>query len=158
MKHTISVLVENEFGVLTRVAGLFSGRGFNIQSLTVAETLDPALSRMTLVTTGDDAMLEQITKQLNKLVNIIKVTDLVAEKAICRMYALLKVNISVKTRTDVLKTVEMIGGEILDVDAKSATVEVRGDEPKIQSALNLLKPFGIIEFVQSGAIAMERSK
>lgn len=158
MKHTISVLVENEFGVLTRVAGLFSGRGFNIQSLSVAETLEPKISRMTIVTSGNDATLEQINKQLNKLVNVIKVTDVTAENPINRMLALLKVSINPKTRMEVIKTIELLGGEILDSDGKSVIVEFRGDEEKILSAINLFKPFGIVDFVQTGNIALQKCR
>ena len=158
MKHTITALVENEFGVLTRVAGLFSGRGFNIQSLTVAETLDPKISRMTIVTSGSDAMIEQINKQLNKLVNVIKVQDVTLENAITRAYALVKVSLNAKTKPEVLKAVDLFKGEILDVDNKSCTLEVRGDEGKVESAINFLKPYGIIDFVQSGNIAILRGK
>lgn len=158
MKHTITALVENEFGVLTRIAGLFSGRGFNIQSLTVAETLDPKISRMTIVTSGSDAMIEQINKQLNKLVNVIKVQDVTLENAITRACALIKVSLNTKTKPEVLKAVELFGGEILDVDNKSCTLEIRGDEGKVESAINFLKPYGISDFVQSGNISILRGK
>jgi len=158
MKHTISILVENEFGVLTRVAGLFSGRGFNIQSLTVAETLDPKISRMTIVTDGNEATLEQINKQLNKLVNVIKVTDVTTENPINRILTLIKVNINPKSKIEVIKTIELMGGEILDSDGKSVIVEFRGDEEKILSAINLLKPHGIMDFVQTGNIAIQKCR
>lgn len=159
MKHTISVLVENEFGVLTRVSGMFSGRGFNIQSLTVAETLDPAVSRITLVTSGKDDMIEQIEKQLNKLVNVIKVQEMTPQNALTRDLALVKVSINQRNRAEVLKAIELIGGKILDVDeAKHAIVEICGEEEKVRSALNLLKPFGIIDYVQTGTIAIQTGK
>jgi len=158
MKHTISVLVENEFGVLTRVSGLFSGRGYNIQSLTVAETLDPKISRMTIITNGSDKVMEQIVKQLNKLVNVIKVFDITAENPINRILALVKVSINQKTRSDVLKSVKRLGGEILDGDDRCCIAEFRGDESKIQSVVTTLKPFGIVEFEQTGNIAIQRGK
>lgn len=156
MKHTISVLVENEFGVLARVAGLFSGRGYNIQSLTVAETLDPLVSRMTIITEGDEDHLEQVVKQLNKLVNVIKVKDVSQENPINRTLALIKVAMNETTSAKVLKTVTQIGGEVLDTTATCVIVEFRGDEDKLKSALSVLAPFGILEFSQTGNIAMER--
>lgn len=159
MKHTISVLVENEFGVLTRVSGMFSGRGFNIQSLTVAETLDPRVSRITLVTSGKDDMIEQIEKQLNKLVNVIKVQEMTPQNALTRDLALIKISINQKNRAEVLKAIELIGGKILDVDeSKYAIVEICGEEEKVRSALNLLKPFGIVDYVQTGTIAIQKGK
>lgn len=158
MRHTISVLVENEFGVLARVAGLFSGRGYNIQSLTVAETMDPTVSRMTIVTSGSDAVLEQITKQLNKLVNVIKVQDVTGKNPINRILALIKVSINQKTRPEILKAAELLGGEILDVNAKNCVVEIRGDDEKLKSALNMLKPYGVIDFAQTGNIAVQRGR
>lgn len=158
MRHTISVLVENEFGVLTRVAGLFSGRGYNIQSLTVAETLDPAISRMTIVTSGSDAVIEQITKQLNKLINVIKVQDVTGKDPINRILALFKVTLNQKTRPEILKAIELLGGEVLDANAKYCVAEIRGDDNKLKSAINLLKPYGIIDFAQTGNIAVHRGK
>ena len=120
MRHTISVLVENEFGVLARVAGLFSGRGFNIESLCVAETLDPEVSAMTIVTTGSDAILEQILKQLNKLVNVIKVTDFQGAEYVSREMVLVKVSATEKTREEVLRMVEIFRGRIVDVSEAAA--------------------------------------
>ncbi|OGP10384.1 MAG: acetolactate synthase small subunit [Deltaproteobacteria bacterium GWA2_45_12] len=158
MKHTISALVENEFGVLTRIAGLFSGRGYNIQSLTVAETLDPHVSRMTIVTSGNDAVIDQINKQLSKLVNVIKVRDMTSERAINRILALVKVKLNETNRNEVIKAVETIGGEVLDVEETYCVVEVRGDEEKIGSTLNLLKPYGILDFAQTGNICIPRGK
>lgn len=158
MRHTISVLVENEFGVLTRVAGLFSGRGYNIQSLTVGETLDPKISRMTIVTSGSDAVLEQIGKQLSKLVNVIRVQDVSREAPINRILALVKVAMGADKRGEVLKSVKKLGGEILDRDAQCCIAEFRVDEEKLKHILSELKTFGILEFVQTGNIAMQRGR
>ncbi|OGR30446.1 MAG: acetolactate synthase small subunit, partial [Desulfuromonadales bacterium GWC2_61_20] len=126
MKHTISVLVENEFGVLSRVAGLFSGRGFNIESLSVAPTLDPSISRMTIVTTGDDQILEQITKQLNKLIDTIKVIDFTGADFVERELVLIKVTAEEGTRAEVLRIADIFRGKIVDVTARSYTVELTG--------------------------------
>lgn len=158
MKYTISVLVENEFGVLTRVSGLFSGRGYNIDSLTVAETLDPHVSRITLVTSGNTADIEQIMKQINKLVNVIKVRHMTAEDSALRQLAYIKVAINQKNRLEVIKSIELLSGEIVDVDDKCCVVELRGNDEKIQNALKLLKAYGILEFVQSGTVAIHKGK
>ncbi len=156
MRHTISVLVENEFGVLARVAGLFSGRGFNIESLAVAETLDPTVSRMTLVTRGDDQVLEQIEKQLNKLVSVIKVIDFADSPHVEREMALVKVTADEKTRAEVMNIVDIFRGKVIDVGPRSYIVELTGDEEKIQAVLELLAPLGIREIVRTGKIAMHR--
>jgi acetolactate synthase-1/3 small subunit len=156
MRHTISVLVENEFGVLARVAGLFSGRGFNIESLTVAETLDPTISRITLVTRGDDQVLEQIEKQLNKLVPVIKVIDFGDSPHVEREMALVKVTADEKTRAEVMNLIDIFRGKVIDVGARSYIVELTGDEGKIQAVLELLKPLGLIEIVRTGKVAMHR--
>lgn len=158
MKYTISVLVENEFGVLTRVSGLFSGRGYNIDSLTVAETLDPHVSRITLVTSGNTADIEQIMKQINKLVNVIRVRHMTAEDSSLRQLAYIKVAINQKNRLEVIKSIELLSGEIVDVDDKCCVVELRGNDEKIQNALQLLKAYGILEFVQSGTVAIHKGK
>lgn len=149
-------MVENEFGVLARVAGLFSGRGFNIESLCVAETLDTTVSRITLVTSGDDQIIEQITKQLNKLINVIKVSDYTNGDHIDREMVLVRVNADQSTRAEVLRITEIFRGKIVDVSPKSYTIEVTGDEGKIRAILNLLKPLGIKEIVRTGKIAMSR--
>src|SRR5258708_5625253 len=154
MQHTISVLVENEFGVLARVAGMFSGRGFNIESLTVAETLDPTVSRITLVTTGDDERLEQIEKQLNKLINVIKVIDFGDSPHVEREMALIKVTANDKTRSEVMNIVDIFRGKVIDVGPNSFIVEATGAEDKIQAILELLRPLGIIEIVRTGKVAM----
>lgn len=157
MRHTISVLVTNEFGVLSRISGLFSGRGFNIESLSVAETLDPLVSRMTIVTSGDDKVLEQITKQLNKLVNVIKVYDFTGEEHIERELVLIKVAVSADSRAEILSIVEIFRARVVDVSPRSYTVEMTGDEEKIGAMTELLRPFGIREIVRTGRIAMARS-
>jgi acetolactate synthase-1/3 small subunit len=156
MRHTISVLVENEFGVLARVAGLFSGRGFNIESLAVAETLDPTVSRITLVTRGDDQVLEQIEQQLNKLVSVIKVIDFADSPHVEREMALVKVTADEKTRAEVMNIVDIFRGKVIDVGPRSYIVELTGTEDKIQAVLELLSPLGIQEIVRTGRIAMHR--
>ena len=156
MKHTISVLVENEFGVLARVAGLFSGRGFNIESLTVAETLEPKVSRITLVTRGDDQVVEQIEKQLNKLISVIKVTDFGDSAHVEREMALIKVAADEKSRAEIVNIVDIFRGKIIDVGPQSYVVEVTGGEEKIRAILELLRPLGIREIVRTGTVAMHR--
>jgi acetolactate synthase-1/3 small subunit len=149
-------LVENEFGVLARVAGLFSGRGFNIESLTVAETLDPTVSRITLVTRGDDQVLEQIEKQLNKLLSVIKVIDFADSPHVEREMALVKVTADEKTRAEVMNIIDIFRGKVIDVGPRSYIVELTGDEGKIQAVLELLAPLGIREIVRTGKVAMHR--
>jgi acetolactate synthase-1/3 small subunit len=156
MRHTISVLVENEFGVLSRVAGLFSGRGFNIESLTVAETLDPTVSRMTIVTSGNDQIIEQILKQLNKLISVIKVIDLTDTDTVDRELALIKVNAEPETKPEVLRLVDIFRAKIVDVAPRCYTIEMTGDEEKIDALLQLLKPIGIREIVRTGRVAIAR--
>lgn len=156
MDHTISVLVENEFGVLARVVGLFSGRGFNIESLSVARTLDPSLSRITLVTSGDDQIVEQITKQLNKLICVIKVIDFQDSASVEREMALIKVTIDERTRAELLNIVNIFRAKVIDVDPRSYIIEITGAEEKIAAFLNLLRPLGIKEIVRTGKVAMHR--
>ena len=156
MRHTISVMVENHPGVLARVAGLFSSRGYNIQSLTVGETEDPAISRMTIVVTGDDAVLEQINKQLNKLIEVTKVIDLTKEKFINRELALVKVKAEPKLRSDITILVDVFRAKIVDIDPETFTMEITGDEEKISAFLQQLKPYGIKELVRTGAVAITR--
>jgi len=157
VRHTISVLVCNEFGVLSRISGLFSGRGFNIESLSVAETLDPEISRMTIVTSGDDKVLEQINKQLNKLVNVIKVYDFTDEEHIERELALIKVNLTSETRAEIISIVDIFRAKVVDVSPRTYTIEITGDEEKIRAITELLRPFGIKEIVRTGRVAMARS-
>ncbi|GIW40385.1 MAG: acetolactate synthase small subunit [Candidatus Binatia bacterium] len=158
MRHTISILVENEFGVLARIAGLFSGRGYNIESLCVAPTLDPTVSRITLVTKGDDRVLEQINKQLNKLINVIKVIDFTDRPHVEREMVLVKVTADRKTRAELMSIVDIFRGKVIDVSHESYIVEVTGDEEKIEALLALLRPLGIREIVRTGKIAMHRGK
>lgn len=154
MKHTISVLVENKFGVLARISGLFSARGFNITSLAVGETEDPSVSRMTIVVEGDDRTLEQIKKQLNKLVDIIKVVDFKEGDFIDRELVLVKVSVSAKNRKELLEAIDSIGAKIANAGSKSMGIEMTGDAAKIGSLVELLKPFGILEVVRTGRVAM----
>ena len=156
MRHVVTLLVENEFGVLARVAGLFSGRGFNIESLSVAETLDPTVSTMTIVTHGDDQIIEQVIKQLNKLVSVIKVVDLVQKDFLEREMVLIKVSANAETRGEILRIIDIFRGKVIDVGSKTYTLEVTGDEGKINAILSLLKPFGIKELVRTGRVAMVR--
>lgn len=157
MRHTLSVLVENEFGVLARIAGMFSARGFNIESLTVAETLDPTVSRMTIITRGSDQIIEQITKQLHRLVNVLKVVDVTEEgDYIAREMVLIKVNADGHAREEILRLVEIFRARIVDVSPRTMTVEVTGDEDKIRAIIELLQPLGIKEVARSGQVAMAR--
>ncbi len=156
MRHTISALVKNEFGVLSRVAGLFSARGFNIESLTVAETLDPRFSRMTIVTEGNDQIIEQILKQLRKLIDVIKVSDLTGKEYVERELALIKVTAEDRTRAEVLRITDIFRGKIVDVTPKTFTIEVTGSEEKLQAFINLLRPVGIREIVRTGKVAIPR--
>lgn len=156
MRHTISVLVENKFGVLSRVSGLFSGRGFNIESLSVGETIDPAISLMTIVTSGDDRIVEQITKQLNKLIDVIKVIDYVEFDHVEREMVLIKVAPKKNDKTEFLKLAEIFRGRIVDSGPVTFTVEITGNEKKIAAFIELIKPFGIKEFVRTGRVAIAR--
>ena len=156
MRHIISVLVENEFGVLARVAGLFSGRGFNIEGLSVAETLDPSVSRITLVTRGDDQVLAQIEKQLNKLICVIKVTDFTETEHVERELVLVKVTADEKTRGELANIVDIFRAKIIDVSRRSYIVEITGSEDKVSAFIELLKPLGIKEIVRTGKVAMFR--
>jgi acetolactate synthase-1/3 small subunit len=156
MKHTITVLVENEFGVLARVAGLFSGRGFNIDSLSVAETQEEGVSLITLVTRGDDQIIEQIIKQLHKLVNVLKVNDMQEGTYLDRELVMVKLHASEETKPEILRLVEIFRGRIIDVSPRSYTVEVTGDDNKIKAVLELMRPLGMREIVRTGKVAMPR--
>ena len=155
-RHTISVLVENEFGVLARVAGLFSSKGYNIDSLSVSETVDPSLSRMTIVTRGSDQILDQIVKQLNKLVNVIKVEDLTKERHITREMCLVKLKSESKARG--LELAEKFKGRVLESNAKAVVVELSGDEEDLARMLEALRPCGLMEVVRTGMIAIQRGE
>ncbi len=156
MRHTISILVENKFGVLSRISGLFSGRGYNIESLSVGETIDPQISIMTIVTTGDDQIIEQITKQLNKLIDVIKVVDFMEVEHVEREMVLVKVAPRKEDKTEVLRLAEIFRGRIVDSGPKTFTIEVTGDEKKTEAFVELMKGYGIKEFVRTGKVAMAR--
>jgi len=155
-KHIFSILVDNEPGVLSRIAGLFSGRGFNIESLCVAETMDPQVSRMTIVTTGDSPIFEQIEKQLNELINVVKVHDLTGTKFVQREMALIKVVAKSEHRAEILRIVDIFRCKVVDVGRQHYTLEVTGDEGKINAILSLLRPIGIKEIARTGIIALLR--
>ena len=156
MRHTISVLVENKFGVLSRISGLFSGRGYNIESLSVGETIDPQISIMTIVTTGDDQIIEQITKQLNKLIDVIKVVDFMEIEHVEREMVLVKVAPKKEDKAEVLRLAEIFRGRIVDSGHKTFTIEITGDEKKIGAFVEVMKGYGIKEFVRTGKVAMAR--
>src|SRR5438093_1238408 len=156
MRHTISVLVENKFGVLTRVAGLFSGRGYNIDTLNVGPTQDPDTSRMTIVTRGDDATIEQIVKQLNKLVDVLAVQDFREAEYVDRELVLVKVKVDSKTRAEVMQVTDIFSSTIVDVQPQTLTIEVTGNESKVDKFLDLMKTFGIVELTRTGKVALPR--
>lgn len=156
MRHTISVLVENKSGVLARVAGLFSGRGYNIDSLNVAETEDTTVSRMTIVARGDDRILEQITKQLNRVVDVIKVSDLTSEDDVERELVLVKVSAQAKNRSEIIQIADIFRANIVDVSHETLIVAVTGDADKITAMINMLRPYGIQEIARSGNVAISR--
>lgn len=156
MNHTISILVTNESGVLSRIVDLFSGRGYNIESLTVAPTLDANFSRITLVTNGDESAIEQINKQLNRLIPVIKVMDLHVNDAIECEVAMVKVYGSDEDRAEIIKIADITNSKIIDVTDKTYTIQSVGDEKQIKALIELLKPLGVKEFVQSGKIAISK--
>ena len=158
MRHTISVLVENKFGVLARVSGLFSGRGYNIDSLNVAETEDPTVSRMTIVARGDDRILEQIMKQLNRLIDVIKVTDVTSEPHVERELVLIKVSALAKNRSEIIQIADIFRANIVDVSHETLIIAVTGDEDKIAAMINMLRPYGIKEIARSGQVAISRGR
>ena len=156
MRHTISILVENKFGVLTRVAGLFSGRGYNIDSLNVAPTHDASASRMTVVTHGDEATLDQIVKQLNKLPDVLKVQDFRDGEYVDRELVLVKVGVDSKSRAEVMQITDIFRAKIVDVQPKSLTIEITGNDSKVGKFLDLMNSFGVIELTRTGKAAMPR--
>jgi acetolactate synthase-1/3 small subunit len=156
MRHTISILVENKFGVLTRVAGLFSGRGYNIHSLNVAPTHDATASRMTIVTQGDEATLEQIVKQLNKLPDVLKVQDFREGDYVDRELVLIKVKVDAKARAEIMQITDIFRAKIVDVQPKGLTIEITGNESKVEKFINLLDAFGIVELTRTGKAALPR--
>lgn len=155
-KHVLSILVDNQPGVLSRIVGLFSGRGFNIESLCVAETIDPNISRITIVTKANLPVVEQIKKQLNKLINIIKVHELTGSKYVHREMALIKVNAKSEHRAEILRIVDIFRCKVVDIGLEHYTIEVTGDEGKMEALLNLLRPIGIKEIAKTGTIALFR--
>ena len=156
MQHTITVLVENKPGVLARVSGLFARRGFNIESLAVSITDDPTVSRMTIVVGGDETVLEQITKQLNKLIDVIKVVDYTGTEVVERELALVKVNAEAKSRAEIMQIVDIFRAKIIDISDRTFTIEVTGGVEKIDAMEKLLEPYGMLELVRTGKIAMAR--
>ena len=155
-KHTISLLVENKFGAFNRIAGLFSAKGYNIDSLTVGPTEDDSVSRMTIVTRGDDAIIEQIIKQLNKLIDTLKVSDLTYESFVERDLALIKVQTTPETRSEIMQIAEIFRAKIIDISAKTVTVEAVGGQLKIDAIIKMLKPFVIKEMARTGRVALKR--
>ena len=156
MRHTICVLVENRFGVLSHISGLFAGRGVNIDSLAVGETEDPTVSRMTVVVTGDEADLEQIVKQLNRLIDVIKVVDLTEEKIVERELMLVRVSSEGSKRSEIIEIVDIFRANIVNAAPRSLTIEVTGDEDKVTAMMEMLRPYGLQEVVRTGKVAIAR--
>lgn len=156
MRHTISILVDNEPGVLARIAGLFSARGFNIESLCVGETLDPTTSRITLVTSGDDWIIEQIIKRFNNMINVIKVQDLSEVTHVEREMVLVRMEATPETRPEILRTADIFRAKVVDVGPKSYMLELTGDQDKITAFLEILLPMGIKEIARTGSVALSR--
>ncbi len=158
MRHIISALVRNKPGVLARVSGLFSARGFNIESLAVGQTEDPNVSRMTVVVPGDDAILEQVRKQLSKLVDTIKVQDFDENTSVLRDLMLIKVKATQSNRSEIIEIVEVFRGKIVDMTPNGVIIEVTGEEGRLERFLNMLRPYGIVETMRTGRIAMARNE
>jgi acetolactate synthase-1/3 small subunit len=158
MNHVISMLVENRQGVLARIAGLFSGRGYNLESITVGITQDPSVSRLTLVCGGDDAVVEQIKKQLNRLVDVIKVFDLTRAQALHRELALIKVSAKGRARGEIFQVAEVFKAQVMDVGQDTMTLELAGSPGKIDDFVALLLPYGLVEIARSGTVSLERGK
>jgi acetolactate synthase I/III small subunit len=158
MKHVITALVENQPGVLARIVGLISGRGYNIESLNVAPTHDPTASRMTMTVQGDDRVLEQVTKQLNKLIDVIKVADITQKRYLNRELILVEVSATPRKRPEVVKLADLFEAKVVSVQPKSLTVQMVGEQEKLANFLKLLKPFGIVDLSRSGVIAVARGE
>ena len=156
MRHTLAVLVENHPGVLSRVAGLFSRRGYNINSVAVGETEDPAVARMTIVVEADEVTLEQITKQLHKLIDVIKISDITLDDSVGRELALIRVKADGASRAQIIQIVEIFRASIVDVNDKSLIIEMTGADDKVEAMLQLLRPYGVTEIVRTGKVAMVR--
>ena len=158
IKHTISILVENEFGVLSNISGLFSGRGYNIESITAAPTLDASLTRITIVTSGSSQVIEQIIKQLNKLVNVVKVQDVTAENPINRILAMIKVNLGQKNQNKLKALLKNYFAQIIFADDRCSIIQVVSEESQLKVLVESLKPYGLMEYVNSGNIAIQKGK
>ncbi len=156
MRHTISALVENKFGVLTRVSGMFSGRGFNIDSLNVAPTHDASLSRITAVMMGDEAQLELCVRQLRKLINVVEVIDFKEGQAVARELVLVKVRADAQTRSEIVQIADIFRAKVVNLAADNLIIELTGDDDKVAALLGLLEPFGIIELARTGRLALKR--
>ena len=157
MKHTLSILMRNRPGALSRVTGLFSGRNFNIESLCVAETMDPEFSCLTLVTTGDAAIVEQITKQLHKLIDVVTLSDTSEGEYVERELVLIRVRADGQTRAEVLRVIDIFRGKVVDVSPNTYTLEITGQESKISAVLDILRPLGIKEVIRTGKFAIKRT-
>lgn len=155
-KHTISILVENKFGAFNRIAGLFAAKGYNIDSLTVGPTEEGDISRMTVVTRGDDQIIEQITKQLNKLIDTIKVVDLTFESFVERELVLIKVQSTTESRSEIMQIAEIFRAKVVDISSKTLTLEATGSEQKVDAIIAMLKPFGVKELARTGRVALKR--
>jgi acetolactate synthase-1/3 small subunit len=158
MKHVITALVENQPGVLARIIGLISGRGYNIESLNVAPTHDPTVSRLTMKVPGDDRVLEQVTKQLNKLVDVIKVADLTKKRYLNRELLLVEVSATSRKRAEIVELAALAGAEVVSVQAKSLTIQIVNDQDKVDDFMALLKPFNVLDVSRSGVVAVARSE
>jgi acetolactate synthase I/III small subunit len=155
-KHTISILVENKFGAFNRIAGMFAAKGYNIDSLSVGPTEDEGVSRMTIVTRGDDQIIEQITKQLNKLIDIIKVVDLTFESFVDRELVLVKVQSTTETRPEIMQIAEIFRAKVVDISPRTLTLEATGSQQKVDAIIKMLKPFAVKEIARTGRVALKR--
>ncbi|MFQ5420305.1 MAG: acetolactate synthase small subunit [bacterium] len=156
MKHTISVYFHNDFNALSRIIGLFSGRGFNIDSVSFGEAKEPGMARMTITTEGDEQIIGQINNQLGKIVDVVKVTDLTYEPFVERELALVKVASTPETRSDIIEVVNVFRAKIIDISPKSLTIEATGKQDKVNAAIGMLRPFGLLEVARTGSVALER--
>lgn len=157
MKHILSILTKNEAGVISRVSNLFSGRGFSIESITASTTLDKEHSKITIVTNGDEKVIEQITKQLHRLIPVIKINEMKADNSICSELMFVKIKVKDEDRAEVIKLIEIFGAKILNISQREYIIQAVGDENHIKSLIELLKPIGIKEMICSGAVAISRS-
>lgn len=157
MRHTLSVLVENKFGVLTRVTSLFSGRGFNIETLNVGPTIDPKTSRMTIVVVGDDKVLDQVVKQLNRLVDVIEIQDFQEDEFVDRELIMIKVKVNKSSRAEIMQICDIFRAKIIDVQPKTVSIEITGDEGKVNKFVALMKNFGVVDLTRTGRVALSRS-